>query len=118
VTWQALEAYMKNILTPRRKKFCVKMISPTSGQIRYLQMLAGGLTQMQIAFATGRHRVTVARQLQLARLRLGADTIEQAVAIAMSLGLIIVKSVRTCPRCQAHLVVSDIDKCSNCGENL
>lgn len=94
-------------------------LQPTPGQIRYLQMLASGLSQTQIVFVSGRTRSTIYRQLSEARRRLGAETLEQAISIATSLGLIKPRLFkRKCPECQIPIIDANARICTNCGSML
>ena len=70
---------------------------PTPRQIYYLQMLADGRSQSQAAYFSRRNIGTVKKMLGEARRRLGAKTIEQALVIATTMGLIEVLDIPGTP---------------------
>ena len=53
-----------------------------------LVMLAGGLRYQQIAYQLGTSVRTVEKQISSARIKLNADTIPQAIAIAVKKSLV------------------------------
>lgn len=75
---------MNQITTPPNPP---RPLSPRQTEILLL-LVEGGMTQNQIARRLECSRITVAMHLRKIRERLGVETLYQAVAVAMSNGLV------------------------------